>query len=123
LAAPTGGPSLGLAAAINVSTNVALIAGGIVPAGPIALDALFKSNATGELMAWSRAVPDWQDRIRNGRSLVPDLPLDKIAAKRAVVTIASPREGAAADRRMTDCEFSIFRGGRPYLSPRWFNRG
>jgi phage terminase large subunit-like protein len=35
-------------------------------------------------MAWSLAVPDWQDRIRNGRSLVPDLPLDKIAAQRAV---------------------------------------
>ena len=36
-------------------------------------------------MAWSLAVPDWQDRIRNGRSLVPDLPLlDKVAAQRAV---------------------------------------
>src|ERR1019366_4176460 len=35
-------------------------------------------------MAWNLSVPDWQDRIRNGRSLVPDLPLDKIAAQRAV---------------------------------------
>src|ERR1035437_785867 len=36
-------------------------------------------------MAWSLSVPDWQDRIRAGRSLVPDLPLlDKIAAQRAV---------------------------------------
>jgi phage terminase large subunit-like protein len=35
-------------------------------------------------MAWSLAVPDWQDRIRTGKSLVPDLPLDKIAAGRAV---------------------------------------
>jgi FtsZ-interacting cell division protein YlmF len=36
-------------------------------------------------MAWSLAVPDWQDRIRNDRSLVPDLPLlDKVAAQRAV---------------------------------------
>ena len=35
-------------------------------------------------MAWSLAVLDWQDRIRNGRSLVPDLPLDKATADRAV---------------------------------------
>jgi phage terminase large subunit-like protein len=35
-------------------------------------------------MAWSLAAPDWQDRIRNGRSLVPALLLDKIAAQRAV---------------------------------------
>jgi phage terminase large subunit-like protein len=35
-------------------------------------------------VVWSLAVPDWQDRIRNDRSLVPDLPLDKIAAQRAV---------------------------------------
>src|SRR5882724_880222 len=36
-------------------------------------------------MGWNLATPDWQDRIRNGRSLVPDLPLlDKIAAQRAV---------------------------------------
>jgi phage terminase large subunit-like protein len=35
-------------------------------------------------VAWSLAVPDWQDRIRVGRSLLPDLPLDKISAQRAV---------------------------------------
>jgi phage terminase large subunit-like protein len=36
-------------------------------------------------MTWSLAVPDWQDRIRSGRSLVPDLPLlDQRAAQRAV---------------------------------------
>ena len=36
-------------------------------------------------MAWDLSTPDWQDRIRAGRSLVPDLPLlDKIAAQRAV---------------------------------------
>jgi phage terminase large subunit-like protein len=35
-------------------------------------------------MAWCLACPDWQDRIRTGRSLVPDLPLDTIAADRAV---------------------------------------
>jgi phage terminase large subunit-like protein len=36
-------------------------------------------------MAWNLSTPDWQDRIRNGRSLIPDLPmLDKVAAQRAV---------------------------------------
>jgi phage terminase large subunit-like protein len=37
------------------------------------------------LTAWNLSTPDWQDRIRNGRSLVSDLPLlDKTAAERAV---------------------------------------
>jgi phage terminase large subunit-like protein len=35
-------------------------------------------------MAWSLACPDWQDRIRSDRSLVPTLPLDERAAARAV---------------------------------------
>ena len=35
-------------------------------------------------MAWSTACPDWGDRIRAGRSLVPDLPLDNEAATRAI---------------------------------------
>lgn len=35
-------------------------------------------------MAWDLSCRDWQDRIRLGRSLVPDLPLDKVAAKRSV---------------------------------------
>ena len=35
-------------------------------------------------MAWLLACPDWQDRIRTGQSLVPDLPLDEQAAARAV---------------------------------------
>lgn len=36
-------------------------------------------------MAWNLAVPDWQERIRAGRSLLPSLPdLDKTEAARAV---------------------------------------
>jgi len=32
--------------------------------------------------AWNTAVPDWEDRILNGRSLIPDLPLfDQVAEK------------------------------------------
>lgn len=34
--------------------------------------------------AWSTALPDWQDRIRTRRSLVPDLPLDMARAERAL---------------------------------------
>lgn len=35
-----------------------------------------------EALLWSTAVPDWEDRIRDGRSLVPVLPLfDKVADK------------------------------------------
>lgn len=33
---------------------------------------------------WSFACPDWRERLRDGRSLVPDLPLDMALAKRAV---------------------------------------
>jgi phage terminase large subunit-like protein len=35
-------------------------------------------------MAWSLALPDWEDRLRDGRSLVPPLPLDQAQAERAV---------------------------------------
>src|SRR3984893_6836742 len=36
-------------------------------------------------MAWNLSTPDWQNRIRTGASLIPDLPLlDKVAAERAV---------------------------------------
>ncbi|WP_408585930.1 terminase large subunit domain-containing protein [Novosphingobium sp.] len=33
---------------------------------------------------WSFACPDWEERLRDGRSLIPDLPLDKALARRAV---------------------------------------
>lgn len=33
---------------------------------------------------WNLACPDWQQRIRDGRSLIPNLPLDTAAADRAV---------------------------------------
>jgi phage terminase large subunit-like protein len=36
-------------------------------------------------MAWNLSTPDWQNRIRTGQSLIPDLPfLDMVAAQRAV---------------------------------------
>ena len=33
---------------------------------------------------WSFACPDWFERLQQGRSLVPDLPLDRAEAERAV---------------------------------------
>jgi hypothetical protein len=35
-------------------------------------------------VSWNFAVPDWADRLKAGRSLMPDLPLDKVEAGRAV---------------------------------------
>lgn len=35
-------------------------------------------------MSWDFACPDWEQRLRDGRSLVPDLPLDLTMAERAV---------------------------------------
>jgi phage terminase large subunit-like protein len=36
------------------------------------------------LSAWNFACPDWVERLKTGRSLVPDLPLDHAEAERAV---------------------------------------
>lgn len=35
-------------------------------------------------MAWDLKCPDWADRLKTGRSLVPNLPLDLVAGNRAV---------------------------------------
>ena len=42
-------------------------------------------------MSWRTACPDWADRIRSGRSLVPDLPLIETEAKRALDAFESLR--------------------------------
>jgi len=34
--------------------------------------------------SWSTALPDWEDRIRNRRTLIPDLPLDLARAEKAL---------------------------------------
>ena len=37
------------------------------------------------MAAWNLSLPDWQDRIRTGQSLLPNFPLlDHVAAQRAV---------------------------------------
>lgn len=38
----------------------------------------------GRASAWVTALPDWQDRIRNRQSLIPDLPLDITRADKAL---------------------------------------
>lgn len=35
-------------------------------------------------MAWNLSCPDWEQRLRDGRSLVPDLPLNLVQGERAV---------------------------------------
>lgn len=37
-----------------------------------------------EAAGWNFSCPDWAERLRDGRSLVPDLPLDEGAARKAV---------------------------------------
>lgn len=41
--------------------------------------------------AWSFACPDWIERLREGRSLVPDLPIDVAAGDRAVAVFENLR--------------------------------
>src|SRR4051812_10321019 len=42
-------------------------------------------------MAWDLACPDWTDRIKDGRSLVPTLPLIQREADRAVAIFSALR--------------------------------
>jgi phage terminase large subunit-like protein len=35
-------------------------------------------------LTWAFACPDWEERLRNGRSLIPELPLDQKEARRAI---------------------------------------
>ncbi|RVL53946.1 terminase large subunit [Sinorhizobium meliloti] len=66
---------------------------------------------------WSTAVPDWKDRIRNKRSLIPDLPLyDAVAAKalrifkrlRVPDIIGNPTYGEACDEWVFDFVRVVF---------------
>ncbi|MDX1219056.1 terminase large subunit [Sinorhizobium medicae] len=66
---------------------------------------------------WSTAVPDWKDRIRNKRSLVPDLPLyDAVAEKalrifkrlRVPDIIGNPTYGEACDEWVFDFVRVVF---------------
>ena len=49
---------------------------------------------------WNFACPDWQERLRDGRSLIPPLPLDKALANRAVSIFNKLRLPDVAGRPM-----------------------
>lgn len=48
-------------------------------------------NAPIRADAWSTALPDWKERIRAGGSLMPDLPLDRARADRALAIFKALR--------------------------------
>lgn len=67
--------------------------------------------------AWSTALPDWEDRIRRGQSLVPALPLDRRRAEKAVKLFRAlrapdiaghPTLGEVCDPRIFDIVAAIF---------------
>lgn len=67
--------------------------------------------------AWSTAVPDWKERIRAGRSLIPDLPLfDAVAEKalrifkrlRVPDIIGNPTHGEVCGKWVFDLVRAIF---------------
>jgi phage terminase large subunit-like protein len=66
---------------------------------------------------WDTSVPDWEDRIRDGRSLIPDLPLHDAVADRAVAIfkrlrvpdlIGMPTYGEVCDTWVIDLVRVIF---------------
>ncbi|WP_232494928.1 terminase large subunit [Novosphingobium kaempferiae] len=48
--------------------------------------------------SWNFACPDWKERLRDGRSLIPDLPLDRAMASRAVQIFNKLRLPDVGDR-------------------------
>ena len=67
--------------------------------------------------AWSTAVPDWEERILRGRSLIPDLPLfDAVADKalrifkrlRVPDLIGTPTYGEVCEQWVFDLVRAIF---------------
>lgn len=66
---------------------------------------------------WSTAVPDWEDRIREGRSLVPELPLFDAVAEKALKVfkrlkvpdlIGNPTYGEVCEEWVFDLVRAIF---------------
>lgn len=78
-------------------------------------------------LLWSTAVPDWEDRIREGRSLVPTLPLFDAVAEKALRIfkrlripdiIGNPTYGEACGEWVFDFVRAIFGSYDPILKRR-----
>ena len=81
-------------------------------------------------MAWDTACPDWSARIQDGRSLIPDLPIDAKEAARAVAIFdrlklpdvpGTPLMKDAAGDWMRDLVRAVFGSGgiNPATNARW----
>ena len=67
-------------------------------------------------MTWDLSCPDWEDRLRTGRPLVPDLPLNQAEGDRAVAVLNKLRladvpgiviaDGSTSDLKVT-CDDSV----------------
>ena len=66
---------------------------------------------------WSTALPDWEERITSGRSIIPDLPLDQKRADRALLVFKqlvvpdipdTPTYGEVCDQFVFDLVRAIF---------------
>jgi phage terminase large subunit-like protein len=84
--------------------------------------------ATLSTASWSFALPDWVERLKEGRSLVPDLPLDLAEADRAVGIFnnlrlpdvpGQPRLGEAAGDWIRDVVRAIFGSLDAETGRRW----
>lgn len=77
--------------------------------------------------AWSTALPDWKDRIRAGKSIVPALPLDRARAERALRIFknlrvpdieGTPTYGEVCGEWVFDLVLAIFGAFDPVTSQR-----
>jgi phage terminase large subunit-like protein len=77
--------------------------------------------------AWSCALPDWKERIKSGRSLIADLPLDQTRADKALRLfkqlvmpdiVGRPTYGASCDQFIFDLVRAIFGAFDPVTKAR-----
>jgi hypothetical protein len=64
-----------------------------------------------------------KDRIRNGRSLVPDLPLDKIAAQRAVDVFDKLFGALVALSGVAQLQLTLHKAGLRICEPHFTHNG
>lgn len=78
--------------------------------------------------AWSTAVPDWAERVREGRSLLPDLPLHDVYADKALAIFKTlvvpdmdglPTHGEVCEQWVFDYVRAVFGSYDPDLKRRF----